>query len=167
MGTIMSKKTKRRAQPAAPENKNQREKSSKFRESPTILFTGDRRKKRFRVIMIGLNVELTHAELNLLIELVCARLEDGNGYVEAHPAYIHRLRTTIDRDIGQGQGMDLIESGDGREYRLTMGKIEARCKVTLGAFFGEWVRRGSVSRKTADILQCNCKILARDDEREA
>jgi len=119
---------------------------------PTIVFTGDRRNDRFRILVKGKAVELCRVGLNILIDLVIARADSRTGFLRACPVSVCRLRQALDESLGPGGGKGLIETGGAKEYRLTILPQQLGVALAIEACFVELVELKVVSLSRASQL---------------
>ena len=129
---------------------------------PALLLTGERRFGRYLVVLRGHELLITYTHYNLLIELLLAKRDPlGAGYAAAG-AYpnvsrvaVCRLRHQIDAQLGQGTGMNLIDTGAGEEYRLNLRPEE----VALDPGVGELVPLGVLTAAQLQELQMIARTL--------
>jgi len=98
----------------------------------TLVFTGERRKRRFRVIINGSSVMLTRKLLQALIDLILARTQSEQGFTRLPKIIIFRLRQTLDKAVAPKTGKTLIETGGSAEYRLVIpgGRLSEQVRFT-------------------------------------
>ena len=90
--------------------------------------TDTHRRQFHLVVSRGMPVRLSNGLYNLLLELARARIETHSGYYPLRPKEdpdalrlgIHRLRRQIDSCTHRGAGIELIKTGVGCEYRLSV-----------------------------------------------
>lgn len=118
-----------------------------------ITFTGKRSHNHYCVQIEGREVTLTPATLNCLIELVLARGETETGFLQLPALEVFRVRRALDEALGAGAGKNLIETGGGEEYCLTISRAELRHHISVTACFPELVELQVVSAQHCKRLR--------------
>ena len=130
-----------------------RSQESKPIPEPDVILTGNRGRKQYRVDVDGQSLWLSCASLIALVDLLCARIQSDAGYRELTRSTVHRLR----QDLGE-VGRNLIETGDGCEYRIAIPKAKIRDRVSLSPSFFKLVGLAVLSQEQADTLRKACGV---------
>lgn len=124
-------------------------------ESPSIALTGSRNDDHFRVDVNGKPAFLPYASFSALVDLICARIQSESGFIGIARNTIYRLRRAL--DCNGGAGKQLIETGSGQEYRLTIQKSELRARVCVTSCFFDLVDRNLFTEEQAAVLRKHCR----------
>ena len=118
-----------------------------------LLLTGERRNRRFLVMIYGKPVWLSSTLFACLCELLLARERTTSGFVHMPPMTIYRLRKAINRALGIMSIDDLIQTGADQEYRLNLRIAE----VTLDTSFVELRDKHLLAEQDVDHLLRSCR----------
>jgi hypothetical protein len=121
--------------------------------NPTITFDGDRHNDHFEVSLFGEKILLPCAPFRTFVDLVIARAESETGFLRKNPVTIRRLRKAIDEAIKPGAGKTLIETGSGKEYRLTIAKETIGQEVHFEPGFFELEGLKVISKRQVDCIR--------------
>ena len=114
---------------------------------PRILLTGERARRRHLVVVEAREVWLPATLFAALCSLAHARCASRTGFAPASPVTICRLRTLLDDPEDHRGGQSLIETGDGKEYRLAIDPGE----LSVDAGFAE-LNQGLISDEERGTL---------------
>jgi hypothetical protein len=121
-----------------------------------LMFTGRRRDDHYRIDMDGRAVWLPLASFGVVVELVCAAIQTESGLVPVGRGTIYHLRKSIDAVLGAGAAVQLIATGAGEEYRLTILKAKIRRRVGIAPCFYELEGLQIVTKEQAALLRKHC-----------
>ena len=119
--------------------------------APTIVFSGERSENHYVVAVSDKPIQLTHACLEALVELVLARQKSVTGYVPISRVCIRRLRESLN-GAGPNLGRMLIETGCGEEYRLRLPKDSLAKEISVDPSFLELGRMGALCQEQVEQL---------------
>jgi hypothetical protein len=125
------------------------------------LITGARVGDHFRVAVGKSAISLTFASIKALIDLTIARANGHSGFARMEKMTIRRLRAAVDKQLGDGVGKALIETGSGEEYRLAIPKSKLRARVRLTACFFELAGIGVISEVDSELMGRICGRCSR------
>jgi hypothetical protein len=134
-----------------PEKNTYQRRNERPRKTPRhgviLVFTGDRRKNRFRVDVAGKPVLLQGACFRALVKLVVSGIDPGTGLAGVRKQTIRSLRCAL------GAERWLIATGGRQEYRLAIPRDEILMLLGVTPCFFELVSRRVVTAEAAEILR--------------
>lgn len=117
---------------------------------PTLVLTGERRERRYGILIGRQPVWLPRALFRALLALVRARMSSRDAFVRLRPMVVCRLRKEIAKAIGPEKANDFIATGDTCHYSLG---VESAC-ITVRPRFRVCPLPGPFLRRTkAAILR--------------
>lgn len=128
-------------------------KPRKKHAAAVLFLSGQREHDHYQVGLRRKTVNLRHAELLALIDLILARANSDVGFVKIPSLVIFRLRRAMDKAAGKGAGAALIETGCAEEYRLTMPRAELKKLVAVDPTFFELEGLKVISAEQAKELR--------------
>jgi hypothetical protein len=161
MATARRKLDRVRNEQKGPAGKRAREKNAPTKKSAVcVLLTGRRQDDRFRIDVHGTPIWLSCASFQSLVALAHASIQTQSGLIPIPRLTIHRLRKAFPA------GKQLIRTGSGEEYRLTIPKSKIRARIGVTRCFFELVARHVITKDQAETLRQACRqcILRESDD---
>jgi hypothetical protein len=161
MATARAKFDRVRKEEKRPIGKHARQKNAPTKKSAVcILLTGRRQDDRFRIDVRGTPIWLPCASFQSVVGLALASIQTQSGLIPVPRLTIHRLRKAFPA------GKQLIRTGSGEEYRLTIPKSKIRARIGVSDCFFELVARRVITKDQAETLRNACRpcILREPDD---